>query len=112
MNLADLPLESKVALVGLLAHMVDADGEVAEGEAIEILALGEEMNHSSLAQAIQRARSSFADRAALLQYASLIEDEARLLIRTILVDVANADGFRGRDERQFLDDLFEVWARN
>jgi len=112
-NVVDLSLDAKVALIGLLAHMVDADGEVAEGEAVELLYLGEEMKHPSLQAAVKRSRKSFANRDALLRYAGLIaDDDARELIRTLLVDLANSDGFKGRNERALLDDLFEVWARN
>ncbi len=113
MNVVDLDLEAKVALIGLLAHMVDADGRVAEGEAVELLNLGEEMRHRALSEAVDRSRTSFADRDALLRYAGLItDDDARELIRTLLVDLANSDGFRGRNERDLLDDLFITWARN
>ena len=113
MNVVDLSLEAKVALIGLLAHMVDADGQVAEGEAIELLHLGEEMQHPTLARAVERSRETFADRTALLHYAGLVDDdEARSLIRTVLIDLANSDGFRGRNERALLDDLIQAWARN
>jgi uncharacterized tellurite resistance protein B-like protein len=112
-NIVDLNLEAKVALIGLLAHMVDADGEVAEGEAIELLNLGEEMKHRSLAEAVNRSRKTFSDRQALLHYAGLVDDEdARALIRTVLIDLSNADGFRGRNERALVDALIVSWARN
>jgi len=112
-NVADLNLEAKVALIGLLAHMVDADGRVAEEEAVELLHLGDEMRHNSLAKAVERSRKSFASRDALLHYAGLVEDDdARALIRTVLIDLSNADGFRGRNERVLIDDLIEAWAHN
>lgn len=113
MNIIDLDLEAKVALIGLLAHMIDADGKLAIEESVELLALGEEMKHSGLSEAVIRSRKSFANREALLKYASLIQDEdARALIRTVLVDMSNADGFRGRNERELIDDLIQAWARN
>jgi uncharacterized tellurite resistance protein B-like protein len=113
MNLVDLDLDAKVALIGLLAHMIDADGELAQSEAVELLALGDEMKHSTLNDAVARARTSFADRDTLLKYAGLIVDEdARALIRTILIDLSNSDGFRGRNELDLVDDLIHVWALN
>jgi len=112
-NVVDLNLEAKVALIGLLSHMVDADGQVAEGEAIELLNLGEEMRHNTLSEAVARSRKTFADRKALLRYAGLVgDDDARALIRTVLIDLSNADGFRGRNERELLDELIQTWARN
>ncbi len=113
MNINDLDGGEKTALVGLLAYMIDADGRVARQEAIELLALQEEMGATNLAGGVGKAIEIFEDRDELLTYAAgrVKREAARELIRTVLHDLAQADGNRVRPEKDLLDDLTLKWVR-
>jgi len=93
MNLTDLNEDERLALIGLVAQMVSADGEMSEEEMAELGHLGAEMGQSAFAAAFEAQKSQFSSLDDAIDFAATIENpEAREMIHTCLVDMAQSDG--------------------
>ncbi len=112
MNVHELdPAEWKV-LLALLAHLAEADERIDPAEVLELHGLADEFGERDVMGELQRARAATRTRDDLLALASTVQrDEARELMRTLLFDLAQADGDRSDAERDLLDDVTRVWAR-
>lgn len=110
MQVDELTLDERQVLFGLLAHLAEADEVIEPGEIAEFEALGEEMGIESITSTIQAARSAFATPDhALAAAARLDRTDARELIRTLLHDLAGADGERAPQEDAILLQLNAMW---
>ncbi len=113
MNVADLTVDERLALLGLVAHLAAADGTIDEGERAELDALGEELGIEGIHEQLAAAWERFPTREALLEYMDVVDrDEAQELIRTIAMDLAQSDGARSAEERDLISDVIQVWARD
>ena len=113
MNVEDLTIDERLALLGIVAHVAAADGSINAAERAELKALAHEMGLDELKSQIKGALERFPTRQDLLNYVGVIDrDEAKELIRTIAMDVAQADGERSDDERDLISDVIGVWARD
>jgi uncharacterized tellurite resistance protein B-like protein len=93
MNLTDLNSDESLALIGLVAQMVSADGEMSEEEMAELGHLGAEMGQDAFAAAFEAQKSRFSSLDDAVEFAATIENqEAREMIHTCLVDMAQTDG--------------------
>ena len=93
MNLTDLNADERLALIGLVAQMVSADGEMSEEEMAELGQLGAEMGQDAFASAFEAQKSRFSSLDDAIDFASKIENQdAREMIHTCLVDMAQSDG--------------------
>ena len=111
MDVRDLDGTERDVLLALLAHMAEADDHIDPAEVLELHALAEEMGVDDLQGDMMRARAVIRTREDLREAAAKVQrTEARELIRTILMDLAQADGERSGDELDILDDLTKVWA--
>jgi uncharacterized tellurite resistance protein B-like protein len=109
-NPTELNEAERAVLIDLLAYMLRADGDVEAAEIAELQALEEELAVDGLASAVQTA--PFGDRDAILDDAvALVRPTSRELFRTILHDLAFADGHGHAFERELLDALTLRWAR-
>ena len=112
MNVRELTHEERQVLFGLLAHVAAADGSVGDGEREELDLLGAEMGVEPLQGAIDEARKTFPTRESLLAAVGTVtRKDARELIRTLLIDLATADGDRTDEENELLSDITRVWAK-
>lgn len=112
MNVEDLTEVEREALVAALCVLANADGRVGHKERAEIEALADELGApdltDKLAEVSTRIRT-IEDLTPII--AHVIRDDARELIRTILFDLANADGVRSAKENGVLDLITREWAR-
>lgn len=112
MDVRELTPDERQVLFGLLAHMVAADRRIDPGEAAELDALGEEMGVGSLNDAFIEARRTYPTTESALDAAPRIDrKDARELVRTLLHDLAAADGERSIEEDRILQKLDAVWPR-
>lgn len=112
MNVRELTQAERQVLFGLLAHVTMADGAIGAGELHELALLGDEMGVEPLRNALAEARKLFPSRESLLAAAATVtRQDARDLIRTLLIDLATADGDRTNDENAIVDDVTRIWAR-
>lgn len=111
MLIHELTLDERQVMFGLLAHLATADAVVSAGESAELAALAEEMGLESLASTVAAAKTAFRTPEDAVAAAARVErPDARELIRTILLDLAGADGERSATERALLDKLHAVWG--
>ncbi len=93
MNLTDLNADERLALIGLVAQMVSADGEMSEEEMAELGQLGAEMGQEAFASAFEAQKGRFNNIDDAIDFAANIENQdAREMIHTCLVDMAQSDG--------------------
>ncbi|MEQ1564246.1 MAG: TerB family tellurite resistance protein [Myxococcota bacterium] len=112
MLVSELTDGEREVLFGLLTHLVAADARFAAGESAELDELGEEMGVGRLDDALAAARQALptAD-AAIAAAAGITRPDARELVRTLLFDLAHADGERTPEEDDLLVRVAKVWAR-
>lgn len=111
MDVRDLDGTERDVLMALLAHMTEADDHIDPAEVLELHALAEEMGIEDLQGDMMRARAVVQTREDRRRAAARVDRvEARELIRTILMDLAQADGERSDDELAILVELSEVWG--
>lgn len=112
MQAKELTEDERKALFALLAHLAVADSGISAGEFAEFEALGEEMGISSVHEALGAARASCpTPDAALKLAAGVTRPDAREMIRTLLHDLAGADGARGESEAKLLASIASLWPR-
>lgn len=113
MNVRDLTSTEREVLFALLGHLTHADQRDDPDEARELVALGEEMGIDDLPGEVSRAGAVVRTRTELLNLAETVErEDARELIRTLLFDLANADGERSAPEADLLDGITLRWSRD
>ena len=113
MNVSDLSIDERMALLALLAHVAAADGDVNADEIGELKELADEMGVEGLREQLKGAFDRFPTRESLLDYMRVVDrDEAQELIRTIAMDLAQSDGERSKVERDLISDVIAVWARD
>ncbi len=113
MNVQDLTIDERLALLGIVAHVAAADGVINSSERAELKALAEELGLDELKSQIRGALERFPTRQDLLNYVGVIDrEEAKELIRTIAMDLAQADGDRSEEETGLISDVIAVWARD
>ena len=109
MELADLSVEGRVALAGLVRLMVSADHSRSDAEMAEFRAIAEEMGKSAFDGAFQEALTVCATEEATLEFAKRVPDaDSRQLILTVLVDLAAADGITN-EERELVRAVAAGW---
>lgn len=113
MQIHELTLDERQVMFGLLAHLATADAAVTAGESAELAALGEEMGVESLSSTIAAARVAFRTPDDVLVAARRVDrPDARELIRTVLLDLAGADGERSEVEQALIAKLHATWGMN
>lgn len=111
MNVRDLEPAEWEVLLAMLGHLAEADARIDPGEVLEVQGLAEEFGEEDVMSRIMRARAQVQTRDDLLAAAKgVTRPAARELMRTILMDLAQADGERSDAERALLDDITRVWA--
>jgi uncharacterized tellurite resistance protein B-like protein len=112
MMLTELNDDERRALEAALYLLVNADGRVRRHERDEIEALADELNDPSLPEGIRRAGAVVSDVDDLVPLVRKVRrDDARELLRTILIDTANADDDRAPGENRVLGAITREWAR-
>jgi uncharacterized tellurite resistance protein B-like protein len=112
MNVRDLRKDEWEVLLALLAHLAEADDRIDPAEVLEVHGIADEIGAEDVMSALMRARAAVRTRQDLLDAAARVDrDEARELMRTLLFDLAQADGDRSPAEREILDAVTRVWAR-
>lgn len=113
MNVEDLTIDERLVLMGVVAHVAAADGTISTAERKELRMLAEELGNEELTNQIRGALERFPTRQDLLDYVNVIDrDEAKELIRTIAMDVAQADGDRSHEEKDLISEVIGRWARD
>ncbi|MEQ1506462.1 MAG: TerB family tellurite resistance protein [Myxococcota bacterium] len=110
MQVHELDDTEREVLLALLAHVAEADDRIDPGEVLEIDAIAEEMGIDNVTERLMRARGAtptWADLTAAI--ARITRPDARALIRTMLIDLAQSDGERTDPESRFLELLDRVW---
>ena len=111
-NLTDLERGEWEVLLALLAHLAEADEHIDPAEVLELHGIADELGVDDVMNQLMRARGAVRTREDLLAAAATVTRvEARELMRTLLFDLAQADGDRSDAERDLLDDVTRVWAR-
>ena len=98
MQVRELESDEKVVLVGLVRHLVLADGEVSDSELYDLIRLGVEIGKEDFRAALAATEESHRDRAATLATVDAVtRDVARAKIGSELDRIAAGDGV---DERE------------
>jgi uncharacterized tellurite resistance protein B-like protein len=109
-DVRDLNGIEREVLLALLAHMAEVDDHIDPEEVMELEALAEDLGIDDLQADMMRARAAVQTRAELLAAAAKIDRvDAQQLIRTILLDLAQADGERSGEEQELVQDVVAVW---
>lgn len=106
-----LTTDELLALVGLMRHLAQADGEISPAETDTIQALGNELGGVRFTQAWGRARAQFETAQDALDYAAhhVTRRDARVLMVTLLHDLAQAGGGT-KPEMQFVTKVRMMWG--
>jgi uncharacterized tellurite resistance protein B-like protein len=113
MDVIDLQPAEREALYAALAHLSAADGRISDGETNELAELAEEMEVPDLRDRLVAAHRAHPHLDDLRKLVATVERvDARELIRTLLFDLAHADGDRGELENDVLDAVTKEWARD
>lgn len=113
MNLSDLNDAERDALAAGLYLLVNADGRVRHQERKEIDALADELGNNDLGDRVAAIGERVRDIDDLVPLIRQVErDDAREMIRTVLIDAAQADGMRTNDENAVVDRITREWARD
>ena len=113
MNVQDLTVDEQLALLGLVAHIAAADGAIGMGERRELRALADELAIDQHKLQVRTALEHFPTRQDLLDYMRVVDrPAAQERIRTIAMDLAQADGYRSAEERELISEVIAVWARD
>jgi len=112
MNLEDLNEAERDALVASLYLLVNADGRVRHQERKEVEALMVELGDPQLEARVRDAGEKVNSVDDLKPLVAKVErEDARELIRTVLFDLAQADGQRSGEENDVINLVTRVWAR-
>jgi uncharacterized tellurite resistance protein B-like protein len=112
MNLEDLNDVEQRALEAALYLLVNADGRVRHQERKEVEALAEELGDPQLADRVRDAGERVNSVDDLTPLVAKVErEDAQELIRTVLFDVAQADGQRSGNENAVINLVTREWAR-
>ncbi len=111
MNLPDLEPDERVALVGLVLSIVDADNSKSEAEMEEFRAIAAEVGRREFDEAFRRAKTSLKTLDDVIAFATekVQRPGAREMIRTVLIDLAAAD-FISDEERAIVDRISDAWG--
>jgi uncharacterized tellurite resistance protein B-like protein len=110
-HVRDLTESERGVLFALLAHLAEADLHIDPSEVLALDDLAEELGITDLRERLMRARASTRTRAALLAaVATVTRPDARAIIRTRLVGLAQADGDRQAEESDLLEQVSAVWS--
>ncbi len=112
MNLTDLTEMERRAMEAAIYLIVNADGRVGHKEREEVEALADELDDPELPariSAIGNRVSSIDDLVPLV--ANVEREDAREMIRTVLFDLAQADGERSNAENEVINLVTREWAR-
>ena len=111
MDITELNEQERSVLFGLAAHVVLADGRVDPAAKAELQARAEELG-LVLQDALQQATVDYASLDhAIDAVRTVSRSDAREWIRTVLVDLATADGDRGSAENELLSRITLSWSR-
>jgi uncharacterized tellurite resistance protein B-like protein len=109
-SLSDLTPDEQLALVGLVVHLVDADGQASTEEMIEFREVAVEMGRKEFDAAFRTAKQRFNSKEDAIAFARSVERPwARELILTVLHDLAQADGISD-EERALIDAVGGHWG--
>lgn len=112
MNVRDLTPAEWEVLLAMVGHLAEADERIDAGEILELQGLADEFGEEDVMGRVMRARAAVRTRADLLAAAATVSRrEVRELMRTLLMDLAQADGERSEAEQALLADITRVWAR-
>ena len=112
MNVKDLRADERDVLFALLAHLAEADERIDPAEVIEVHGIADEIGVDHVMTTLMRARAAVRTTEDLLAAAARVQrPEARELIRTLLFDLAQADGERSAAERELLAAVLGVWGQ-
>ena len=113
MNVDELSEVEREALVAAVYLLVNADGRIDASERREIDALADELGDPALSDRIRDAGDTVRGLDDLTARVRRVErPNAREMIRTVLFDLANADGARDAAENGVLDLITREWARH
>jgi uncharacterized tellurite resistance protein B-like protein len=111
MEVRELERPEWEVLLALLAHLAEADSRIDASEVLELHGIADELGIEDVMSQLMRARGALVTRPELMAAAATVtRPEARELMRTLLMDLAQADGERSGEERALLDELAAVWA--
>lgn len=111
MRIDELTLNERQVLFGLLAHVALADATMDPEEMARLEAIGREMGIRSLEDTLGVAMRAFATPDDTLgASARVARSNARALIRSLLHELAYADGDRSAEEDVLLHRLDALWA--
>lgn len=99
----------KRVLVGLVRHLVLADGQVSDTELYDLIRLGVEIGKPTFREALEATEATFKDRDAMLKLATEVHRPAvRERMLTELERIAAGDGVH-ETEAAFIRALEDVW---
>lgn len=104
MNLDELEADERIALVGLVLAMVDADTTKSDEEMREFREIAAELGRREFDEAFRVAKAKFHnfDDALAFAKANVARPDAREILFTVLVDLAAAD-FIAPEEQALID---------
>ena len=112
MNVDELSETEREALTAAVSLLANVDGRVGYREREEIEALAEELEDPDLPKRLAAAAETIQTLDDLLPLVvRVVRPDAREIIRTILFDLAHADGQRTDAENEILDLVTREWAR-
>lgn len=111
MHAKELQGDERIALCALVDFMIRADAVESTEEKQELLALAAEIGPDVFGAAMRAARERFATVDDALAFAGTVvaRQEARSLIHTMLVDMAQADGLAAA-EQPLLRAVARMWG--
>ncbi|MFT7520805.1 MAG: putative tellurite resistance protein B-like protein [Kiritimatiellia bacterium] len=111
MNPNELTDDEMLALVCLSRVLIAADDELSDEELQEFNEIGHDLGLEAFARVSKRAEQQpMTDENALQLAAAVTRPDARDLLRTMLIDLAAADGI-DVSEKELLSKLEAVWAK-
>ncbi len=109
MEVEALSDSEKHVLVGLVRHLVLADGQVSDTELYDLIRLGVEIGKPTFRDALEATEERFKDRDAMLQLAIEVErPEARDKLISELERIAAGDGVHV-EEAAFIQAVEDAW---
>lgn len=109
MNLSDLEPDERVALVGLVLAIVDADNSKSDAEMEEFRAIAAELGRREFDEAFRTCKSQLHNLDEVMEVAVKVERPgAREIIHTVLVDLAAAD-FISEEEQAIITRVAVLW---
>jgi uncharacterized tellurite resistance protein B-like protein len=109
LELKDLNEDERIALVAMLAQVVEADSQATDPEARRVRAIAKALGTTAYDAAVAEGDRRFEDKAELRRFLPTIErQEARELIYGTLLETALAD-VPVSAEAEILDWLADIW---